>query len=186
MRKSKPKRIIGLLIPAQILIPIFLMLLQKPYKEISTIDFYMFITIYYFFFLFTISERILSFICSLRPNGKSLRNFGATVIMKTSEFVFGISLLFASYYFTIQLYDNTNFKGVIDGNYFLLFIDFYFYALTSFVMNNISEIKPTSILAKIMTTTEVMVSFFTIILYIANYKSSGVLLERFEKLAIRK
>lgn len=161
----------------QVLIPVFLFLSQN--QNFSKFQFYSFALSFYVLLIFTISINAFGFVDIVGNLNRKNKPF--LIIVEFLKFVFLISLFFSAYFFTLQLYDPDSFIGVIDGNTIEKVLDFYFYSMTNFILNNSSDIKPNSLVAKGLVATQTITSFSTIVLYLAYYKSSGSILNQLEE-----
>jgi hypothetical protein len=79
------------------------------------------------------------------------------------------SLAFASYNWCIYDYNPDSFRNVKGDNYLELYLDFFYYSLGVFIMNNNSSIEPFSFYSKLFTGTEMIFSFVALVLILANY-----------------
>lgn len=76
--------------------------------------------------------------------------------------------------------------NVTKENKFAIFLDFFFYSLTSFIMNNSSDIKPNTILAKGIVLTQIIASFITLVLFLSQHKEFGNFFKQIEDRINRK
>ncbi len=86
-------------------------------------------------------------------------------------FITILSLTYASYYWCIYSFDNSSFKSVANDSFINTYIDFFYYSLGVFLMNNNSGIVANSVYAKIFSSTEMITTFIAIVMILSNYKS---------------
>jgi hypothetical protein len=108
------------------------------------------------------------------------------LIWEVLKFIFLISILFSTYYWIINDNNSNNFLNVTKENKFAIFLDFFFYSLTSFIMNNSSDIKPNTILAKGIVLTQIIASFITLVLFLSQHKEFGNFFKQIEDRINRK
>lgn len=102
------------------------------------------------------------------------------LISEVLKFIFLNSILFSTNYWIIYDYNSDNFLNVKKGNGSEVFLDFFFYSFTSFIMNNSSEIKPNTILAKGIALTQIVTSFITLVLFLSQHKEFGNFIKQIE------
>jgi hypothetical protein len=66
-------------------------------------------------------------------------------------------------------YDHSNFSYVKAGNELFVILDFFFYSLGVFLMNNNSAIQGSSFTAMLFVGTEMFSAFVILVLILANY-----------------
>jgi len=108
------------------------------------------------------------------------------IIPEVFKFVLSISILFSTYYLIINDNNSNNFLNVAKGNKLEIFLDFFFYSFTTFIMNNSSEIKPNTLLAKGIVLTQIIASFATLVLFLSQYKEFGNFIKQIEDKVNRK
>ena len=129
---------------------------------LTSIIYYLMLLFLVFFFMLFQTEKIVYFLDN--RSGKLI--FLKNMIL----FIIFISLTFASFYWVIYDYDNQSFLNVISGNRFEIYLDFAIYSLGVFLINNNSEIMPNTLYSKLFVSTEILSSFTTIVLILANLK----------------
>lgn len=159
-------------------LPFGMYYMYSTFEDVSEFEFYFFLTFFFlllilisFFFILQKVERI-SFIIKNKPK--------YLILNEVLKYVLIISFTFSTYYWIVYDYKSDNFINVIEGNHFEVFFDFYFYSLTTFIMNNASDIKPNSLLSKFLVLSQVLISFSTIIIYLSNYKYFGNFFKKIE------
>lgn len=120
--------------------------------------FQLLITVFYFI-VFQV-EKIYEY-----NNNKNLRFF----LFQISSIILILSFVFTLYYWCLFDYDPSNFSNLKTENRFLVIIDFFFYGLGVFLMNNNSTIQADSFLAKLFVGTEMFSAFIILVLIFANY-----------------
>lgn len=162
-----------------LIIPFGMYFIYKSFENVNEFSFYTYI-IFFIFILINISmffmlqkvEEITNIITYNKPK--------YLIIYEVLKYVLITSFLFSSYYWIIFDYKNENFINVTKGNSIEIFFDFYFYSITTFLMNNASEIKPNSILSKLLITNQILLSFSAIVLFLSNYKEVGNFFKQIE------
>lgn len=92
-------------------------------------------------------------------------------------FIISFSLLYSSYYYCTYLEDPSRFANVIKGNFFETYFDFFYYSFGKFLLNNNSQIIATSNFSKLISLTEILASFTSIVIILANYKDLKITLK---------
>lgn len=161
-----------------LLLPFGMYFIYNSFKNLSEFEFYFFLFFFYFILLniilfFTLNkvERI-SIIVESKPK--------YLILYEVIKYVLIVSVIFSTYYWIIYDYKKQNFINVIEGNQFEIFFDFYYYSLTTFIMNNASEIKPTTILSKFLVLSQILISFSSIVIYLSNHKDFGNFFKQIE------
>lgn len=139
--------------------------------KLSSFPFYFFLLFFYFFLIISTINIIFEFVSAIHNCNIGKPKY--YIIYEILKFVILISLLYSTYYWIIEDYDKSNFLNVKNGNGFQVYLDFYFYTVTSFLMNNSSDIKPNSFLSKGLVLTQVIFSFVTIVVFLSQYKEFG-------------
>lgn len=119
----------------------------------------LFSSFYYFLYL---SEKLSDFIN--KKIGK------VKIIAFLFYIIISVSITFSSYYFCIYLQNQNNFNLVQGNGVIEIYLDFLYYSIGLFLMNNNSSISATSLVAKLFTATEMITSFVMIIILFANFK----------------
>ncbi|MDR4954882.1 hypothetical protein REB14_22085 [Chryseobacterium sp. ES2] len=161
-----------------LVLPLFMYLVYKTLQKPDDFTFYSFLFFFYFFLIMAIMNIIIDFVTKIHNINQSKPKY--YIILEVIKFIVLSSFLFSTYYWIIHDYNNKNFLNVITGNNFEIFLDFYFYSITSFIMNNSSEIKPNTLLAKGFVLTQIIASFSTIVLFLAQYKEFGNIFKQIE------
>lgn len=170
---NKIKLTVGLL-----LLPFMMYTIYEKMEKLSIFEFYYFLACFYFVLLNSLMILITKFVEETHNvSNKKSKYF---LILAALKFIFITSLLFSTYYWVINDYDNNNFINVTTGDKVDVFIDFFFYSTSNFVMNNASDIKPNSILAKGIVLTQIITSFTTIVLFLSNHKELGNFFKQME------
>ncbi len=154
-----------------IVFPFFLYFISKEIFPINNrfqlftgaLIFYIFLLITIFYFLTYQTEHILDFL-----NEKDSK---LTFIIRIIFYILCFSLAFASYYHSIYLYDRGSFSNVVEGGFLDTYCDFFYYSTGTFLINNNSSIMAETIFAKILSGSEILSSFVSIIVILANYES---------------
>ena len=154
-----------------LILPFGMYFIYKTFSEISTFGFYFYLSFFYYFLLMAIFQLTLKTVEKIHSINQNKTKY--LLIFEVVKFVLLMGFLFSSYFWIIFDYNNENFINVKNGNMFETFFDFYFYSLTSFIMNNGSDIKPTSILSKIIVLTQNLWSFITIVIFLSQHKEIG-------------
>jgi len=152
-------------------LPLLMYGIYSSLQNINDFGFYSFLLFFYFFLLISTMHIIINFVSEIHSINQSKPKY--YIIGEVVKFILLTSFLFSTYYWIIQDYNNKNFSNVINGSKLEIFFDFYFFSITSFIMNNNSEIKPNTLLAKGIVLTQILASFITIVLFLAQYKEFG-------------
>jgi len=161
-----------------LVMPFLMYVIYQSLQNLDTFNFYFFLSFFYLFLILSIMNFIVDFVSEIHNINQSKPKY--YIILEVIKFISLSSLLFSTYYWIIQDYNSKNFLNVVNGNKFEIFLDFYFYSITSFIMNNSSEIKPNSLLAKSIVLTQVISSFSTIVLFLSQYKEYGNIIKQIE------
>jgi len=121
--------------------------------------FLLFSSFYYFLYL---SEKLSDFID--KKIGK------VKIIAFLFYIIISVSITFSTNYFCIYFHNQNSFNLVQGNNVFEIYLDFLYYSIGLFLMNNNSSISATSLVAKLFTATEIITSFVMIIILFANFK----------------
>lgn len=161
-----------------LLLPFGMYFLYCTFEDVSEINFYYFS----FFFYFVLVQIILYF--TIKKVDRiviiSERKNYYLVIYEVLQYVLIISFIFSMYYWIIYDFKKENFSNVVNGSGLEIFFDFYFYSITTFVMNNGSDIKPTAILSKFLVMTQIIISFTAVVIYLSNHQKIGNLFKHIE------
>lgn len=157
-----------------ILIIVFPLLLlffsQHIYQFKTNLDYYLAAIIFYMMLLISVvyfiafqTEYIYDFI---KKKDSKLK-----FVLRTVFYIISFSLTFSGYYLSIYLFDNNNFINVTSGNFVEVYFDFFFYSIGVFLINNNSSILANTFFAKLITITEILSSFISIIIILGNFKA---------------
>lgn len=155
-------------ITSGVLLPFLVYYAFTTVSELDTLNlagkliFYVLIFLYVFYFILYQCERIQDFISKKIGQMK----FICSIIYIVMNF----SAIFASYYTCLFIDNSSNFKNVIIGNWAETYIDFFFYSLGLFVMNNPSSIEAATIYSKLFVGTQLITIFVMLIIIFTNYR----------------
>lgn len=160
------------------LLPFGMYFIYKSFENLSEFEFY-----FYLFFFYFILLNIILFVTLTKVEKISLiieNKPKYLILYEVIKYVLIVSFIFSIYYWIIYDYKKQNFTNVIEGTQFEIFFDFYYYSITTFIMNNASEIKPNTILSKFLVLSQILISFSSIIIYLSNYKDFGNFFKKIE------
>lgn len=167
-----------------LLLPILMYFVYQSLGDLSNFEFSFYLSFFYFFLLMSVMYLIVEFVEKIHlVNIEKPKYY---LISEVLKFIFFISILFAAYYWIINDNNSNNFINVTKGNRFEVFLDFFFYSFTSFIMNSSSEIKPNTILAKGIVLTQIVASFTTLVLFLSQHKEFGNFIKQIEDRINRK
>ncbi|MCU7613945.1 hypothetical protein N0B16_05805 [Chryseobacterium sp. GMJ5] len=167
-----------------LILPILMYLLYKSLGTLSNFEFYLYLAFFYYFILMSVMSLIIEFFEKIYVVNEEKPKYH--LISEVLKFIFLISILFSTNYWIINDNNSSNFLNVTKGNKFEIFLDFFFYSLTTFIMNNSSEIKPNTIIAKAVVLTQIIASFTTLVLFLSQHKEFGNIIKQIEDRINRK
>lgn len=164
------KKILAIInnVTSGVLLPFLVYYLFTTVSELDTLNlagklvFYILVLLYVCFFTLYQCERIQDFISKKIGQMK----FICSIIYIVMNF----SAIFASFYTCLFIDNSSNFKNVIIGNRAEIYIDFFFYSLGLFVMNNPSSIEAVTIYSKLFVGAQLITIFVMLIIILTNYR----------------
>lgn len=161
-----------------LILPFGMYFIYKSFEKLTELEFYFFLFFFYFILLniiifFTLNKvEKITLIVENKPK--------YLILFEVLKYIIIVSFVFATCYWIIYDYKKQNFINVIEGNPFEIFFDFYYYSLTTFIMNNGSDIKPNTILSKFLVLSQILTSFSSIVIYLSNHKDFGNFFKQIE------
>lgn len=160
-------RIHGIFIwmPLFIYLPISLLLKtidNSIYTIIASVFYFLFLIYCVFYFFMYLTEVLEKFINS----GITKLRFIWHIIL----IIIFTSLCFTSFYWCIYNFDNSNFSNLNETNWFYQYLDFFYYSIGIFLVNNESGIIPMSFYAKLFVITEKLTTYTLLIIFLSNYR----------------
>lgn len=109
-----------------------------------------------------------------------LKGIKFKILIIAVKYVLLVGFLFASIFWMVYNVEKQSFNNVDDSDFVSTFFDFFFYATTNFLINNSSEIKPTTTFAKFLVLNQNILSFTTIVIFLAQYTEIGNFFKEFQ------
>lgn len=151
-----------------LLLPFAMYFIYTTLEGVSKSQFYFFL---FFFYLVLLIITLLFTQMKVEKISLILESKSKYLILyEALKYILIVSFVFSTYFWIIYDYDKQNFTDVVGGNQFEIFFDFYYYSLTTFIMNNASEIKPATLSAKFLVLSQVLISFSSLVIYLSNHK----------------